>query len=245
MRSGRRSRCARTRAGGRPRENRVLFLPHGGRVPRPAARPVRRAPSGEAAEGSGGPSGLATRVVRDRGRPRPRRDRVGRASTAGWTCRSRSRSSTRRRRRGRASRERREPASASPAPRSSATAPRSRRRGCCGRCCAPTSSGPRATPSPGAGSDLPALRTTAVRDGDHYVVNGQKVWSSSADIADILFTLVRTGPRRLRARRHHVPPGRRARAGCDGAPAARSDRRLRVLRDLLRRRRGARREPHR
>jgi alkylation response protein AidB-like acyl-CoA dehydrogenase len=46
---------------------------------------------------------------------------------------------------------------------------------------------------PDAGSDLPALRTTAVRVGGHYVVDGQKVWSSSADIADILFTLVRTG----------------------------------------------------
>ncbi|MFJ6894342.1 acyl-CoA dehydrogenase family protein [Streptomyces hokutonensis] len=47
---------------------------------------------------------------------------------------------------------------------------------------------------PEAGSDLPALRTTARREGEEYVVNGQKVWNSSADIADIFFTLVRTGP---------------------------------------------------
>lgn len=47
---------------------------------------------------------------------------------------------------------------------------------------------------PGAGSDLASLKTTAVRDGDHYVLNGQKTWTTLAQHADWGFFLCRTDP---------------------------------------------------
>lgn len=53
---------------------------------------------------------------------------------------------------------------------------------------------------PGAGSDLASLTTRAVRDGDDYVINGQKIWSSGAHRAEWGFMLARTNPEEKRSR---------------------------------------------
>ncbi len=45
---------------------------------------------------------------------------------------------------------------------------------------------------PGSGSDLASLKTRAVRDGDDYVINGTKIWTTGAHVADHMFCLVRT-----------------------------------------------------
>lgn len=47
---------------------------------------------------------------------------------------------------------------------------------------------------PGGGSDLKAIRTTAIRDGDHYVVNGSKTFITNGGSADLIVTLVKTDP---------------------------------------------------
>lgn len=47
---------------------------------------------------------------------------------------------------------------------------------------------------PGAGSDLASVSTRAERDGDDYIINGSKIWTSAAELADWIFCLVRTNP---------------------------------------------------
>ena len=103
---------------------------------------------------------------------------------------------------------------------------------------------------PGAGTDLAALRTTAVRDGDDYVINGQKMWTSLIAYADYVWLAVRTNPEAKKHRgismlivpttaegfswtpvhtmagsRHqrHLLPGR---PGADHQPGRRGERRL-------------------
>jgi len=54
---------------------------------------------------------------------------------------------------------------------------------------------------PTSGTDTSSLQTTAVRDGDHYVVNGQKIWTSRAEHSDLMLLLARTTPKEQVAKR--------------------------------------------
>ena len=89
---------------------------------------------------------------------------------------------------------------------------------------------------PGSGSDLASLKTRGELRGDEWVINGQKIWTSGARIADYMFCLVPHRARRAEARRHLVSADRHEAAGHRRAAAAPDDRRRGVQRGLPHRR---------
>ncbi len=98
---------------------------------------------------------------------------------------------------------------------------------------------------PGSGSDLASLQTRAVRDGDDYVVNGQKIWTSGAHRADWMFMLARTDPDAPKHRGISYLLIDMKDPGVTVRPAHQHARRPRLQRSLLRRRARARAQPHR
>ena len=98
---------------------------------------------------------------------------------------------------------------------------------------------------PGAGSDLAGLTTRAVRDGDLWHVNGQKVWTSGGQIADLGMLIARTNPDAPKHQGHHLVRDRHAPAGRRDPAAARDDRPRDVQRGLPHRRSRPRRRADR
>ena len=95
---------------------------------------------------------------------------------------------------------------------------------------------------PGSGSDLAGLTTRADLDGDEWVVNGQKVWNTSAHHAELGLLLARTELGRDEAQGDHLLRRPDAAGGRRGAAIAADERTLVVQRGLLQRRTGARRQ---
>ncbi len=96
---------------------------------------------------------------------------------------------------------------------------------------------------PGAGSDLASVKTSAVREGDHYIVNGQKTWTTLGQHANMIFCLVRTSKEGKPQEGISFLLIDMDDAGHQGAPDRPARRRGRGERGLLRRREGSRREP--
>ena len=123
-----------------------------------------------------------------------------------------------------------------PGRRSSSTATRSRRRTTCRASSPARTSGARASPSPGSGSDLASLQTSAVKDGDDYVINGQKIWTSGAQFAQRMILLARTDPAAPEAQRHLLLPARHEVARRHRAPAGEHGEHAGLQRGVLRQR---------
>ena len=98
---------------------------------------------------------------------------------------------------------------------------------------------------PGAGSDLAALKTRAERAGDHYIVNGSKIWTTYAQHADWMFCLVRTEACGTAAGRHQLPADRHEDAGHPRQPDHLDRRRAQPQRGVLRQRARAGGQPDR